>query len=141
MWINNHTRLPKERGQSRQPKLDLSGKRKPKWQPYQAYSHLYWETRLKAEIDPEYPVYVANVPLGEGTQSLLVFRNRRLRELLANETAAVKAEVEACRGKPVSIKDEEDLNEMLKMGLSEEECRENNRKMYVQSLTRCCCAD
>lgn len=140
MWINNHTRLPTGRGQSRLPKLDLSGKRKPKWQPYQAYSHLYWETRLKAEIDPEYPVYVASVPLGEGIQSLFVFRNRRLRERLVDETAAVKAEVEACRGNSVSIKDEEDLDEMLKMGLSEEECREHNRKMYVQSLICCCCA-
>lgn len=133
MWINNHTRLAT--GQGRQAKLDLSGKKKPKWQPYQAYSHLYWETRLKAEIDPEYPSYVAGVPVGGKIQSLFGFRNRRLRERLVDETEAVKAEVDACRGKPMSHKEEEELDEMLKKGLSEDEYHEHNRKMYVHCLT------
>lgn len=132
MWINNHTRLAT--GQGRQTKLDLSGKKKTKWQPYQAYSHLYWETRLKAEIDAEYPPYVASFAAGKRAQSLFAFRNRRLRERLANETEAVKAEVDAHRSKPMTQMEEEELDEMLKKGMSEADYHEHYRKMYVQCL-------
>lgn len=137
MWINNHTRLAT--GQGRQRRLDLSGKKKPKWQPYQAYSRLYWDTRLKDEIDPEYLPYVACVPLEGVAESLFAFRNRRLRERLANETEVVKAEVDTYRGKPMSRKEEQELDDMLKNGLSEEDYNEHKRKGYVLCLTGRCC--
>ena len=63
-----------------------------------AYSHLYYEKKLKQIITDDYADYLAALPLNEEGEKLFVFRNRRLRELYEAETDEVKAEVEALPG-------------------------------------------
>lgn len=124
MWINNHTRLAT--GQGCKARLNLLGKKKPKWQVYQVYSHLYWETRLKAEFNPEYPLYIAGVPTGGKIQPLFGFRDCCLQKQLVDGTEAIKAEVDACCDKPMTHKEEEELDKMLKKVLPEDKYHKHN---------------
>lgn len=120
-------------------KLDLSGKVKPKWQAYQAYSYLYYNAKLRAIIQPEYATYVAALPEGtEPAESLFAFRNRRLRELLELEPEDVKAAVEAQREKLPTIKEEQALERLMNEGLSEEGAKEALRTALVTACNIWC---
>jgi hypothetical protein len=82
--------------------LDLSAKR-PKLLPaFQAYSKLYYDSRLRPIVEGRWrEVYVQKNPDHDPAIPIppvdLVFRNKLLKNMLDNETAAVKAEVEANR--------------------------------------------
>lgn len=128
--MNNHTRPAK--GEGKPVKLDLSGKTKPKWQAYQAYSYLYYDAKLRDIIVPEYASYIAGLSEGAKADSLFAFRNRRLRELLELESDDVKANVNAQREKSPTIKEEQALEQMMSEGLSEEEAKEALRTASVQ---------
>lgn len=125
-FINNHTR--RATGAGRQTKLDLSGKKHPRWQLYQAYSHLYYKKKLRHLINDEYTVYLATLPTGIEPDKLFVFRNRRLRELYECESDDVKAEVEALRQKSPSLKEERAVEDMMDEGMSETAVHDALRK-------------
>lgn len=116
-------------------KLDLSGKTKPKWQAYQAYSYLYYDTRLRAVIVPEYTTYLAGLAEETKPESLFMFRNRRLRELLELEPDDVKSAVEEFRQKSPTLKDQETLERMMGEGLSEAAAKEAVRTALVAMLS------
>lgn len=131
-FVNNHTRPGK--GEGKPVKLDLSGKARPKWQAYQAYSYLYYNESLRGIIVPEYASYVAALPEGaEPAETLFTFRNRRLRELLELETDEVKAAVEEQRQKSPTMKEEKALERLTNEGLSEDEAKEALRTVLVST--------
>lgn len=109
-------------------KLDLSGRKKVKWQGYQAYSNLYYQSKLKNVVDEGYTDYCASLPLGENPESIFKWRNNKLRELYEAETDEVKAEVEVLRKKGGSVKDLAELDAMLAEGLSGDAIRQAIRK-------------
>jgi hypothetical protein len=82
----------------------LTGKRPKRWQPYQAYSRLYYDKKLHTEITNGFPDYIQGVPEGEKVDSLFKYRNRVLRVMLENESDDVKAEVAALCEKSVIVK-------------------------------------
>lgn len=127
-FINNHTRLPKDK--AHHTKLDLSGKKRSAWQQFQAYSHLYYEQKgLACIIKTQYENYLAELPVDTKVENLFAFRNRRLREMLEAESDEVKARVEEIRQKGITVKDEEALEKMLDKGMSEDEYYKMKRKM------------
>ena len=125
--MNNHTRSTSS-GEGRLKRLDLTGKKPRRWQPYQAYSHLYYHTKLRPIIVARYLEYLATVPAGAQPDSQFKHRNRQLRLMLEAETDEVKAEVTALCEKTLSIKEEEEVERMLAENLTEEEARETLRK-------------
>ena len=111
-------------------KLDLSGKKKNIWQPYQAFSHLYYEKRgLGPIIKREYEEYMAAALPDTKVEELFAFHNRRLREMLAVAGDDVEQEVERTRQKGVTVKEEEALKKMLDERMSEDEYCKMKRKM------------
>lgn len=126
-WINNHTRKTSS-GDGKLKLLDLSGKKKKRWQPYQAYSHLYYKTRLRSVITNAYIEYLVGVSDGEEADSLFKFRNRELRALLENETIEVKAEVDLLCENSVTAQEEAEVEALLNEHLSEAEVKEVLRK-------------
>ena len=114
-FINNHTRVMKTKGHHQ--KLDLSGKKKNVWQPYQAFSHLYYKKGLGPSIKREYEEYVAVALPDIKVEEPFVFHNRQLCEMLAVESDDVKQEVEQTRQKGVMVKEEEVLKKMLDEGM------------------------
>ena len=126
-WINNHTRKTSS-GDGKLKPLDLSGKKKKRWQPYQAYSHLYYKRRLRSIITNAYIEYLVEVPDGEEADSLFKFRNRALRSMLENETSEVKAEVDLLCKNSVSAQEEAEVEALLNENLSEVEVKEVLRK-------------
>jgi hypothetical protein len=126
-WINNHTRKTLS-GEGKPKLLNLSGKKRKRWQPYQAYSHLYYKARLRSVITNGYIEYIGGMPDGEEADSLFKFGNRELRAMLENETSEVKAEVNALCEKSVSLQDEAEVEAMLSENLTEAEVREALRK-------------
>jgi hypothetical protein len=93
-WINNHTRKTSS-GEGKTKLLDLSGKAARRWQPYQAYSHLYYDTKLRPLVTNAYIEYRDGLPNGKHPDSLFKFQNHQLRVMLDNETSEVKALVMA----------------------------------------------
>ena len=126
-WINNHTRKTSS-GDGKLKPLDLSGKKKKHWQPYQAYSHLYYKRRLRSIITNAYIEYLVEVPDGEEADSLFKFRNRALRSMLENETSEVKAEVDLLCKNSVSAQEEAEVEALLNENLSKVEVKEVLRK-------------
>jgi hypothetical protein len=129
-WINNHTRKTSS-GEGKSKLLDLSGKAARRWQPYQAYSRLYYDTKLRPIITNAYIEYREKVPDGEQVDSLFKFRNRELRAMLENETSEVKAQVDTLCQNSVTIKEEAEVEKMLNEDLTEEEIKEALRKKSV----------
>ena len=127
-FINNHTRITKTKGHCQ--KLDLSGKKKSIWQPYQAFSHLYYEKRgLGPIIKREYEEYIAAALPDTKVKELFAFHNRQLHEMLAVAGDDIKQEVKWTRQKGVTVKQEEALKKMLDEGMSEDEYCKMKRKM------------
>lgn len=125
--MNNHTRSTSS-GKGRPKRLDLTGKKPKRWQPYQAYSRLYYAMRLRSIIAAEYLEYLATVPDGEEPYSQFKHRNRQLRLMLEEETDEVKAEVAAMCEAAVSIKEEAEVEEMLGENVTEDEAKSALRK-------------
>lgn len=79
-------------------------------QPWQAYLNKFQDTKLKAEIDDAWEEHLKEVLEGEKPQKTkFEIRNNVTRKLFADETAAVKQEVEEHRLKMMSSEDESDL--------------------------------
>jgi hypothetical protein len=110
-WINNHTRKTSS-GEGKQKLLDLSDKKKQRWQPYQAYSRLYYD-KLRPIINNAYLDYSEGLDDGKEADSLFKFQNRELRAHLEKETSEVKAEVEAMCEKSVTLREEEEIDALL----------------------------
>ncbi|KAI0038271.1 hypothetical protein FA95DRAFT_1457673, partial [Auriscalpium vulgare] len=89
-WYNNHTRGAHSRSASgARGVIDLTGRLSRRLAPYQTYQTLYWASKLQAIVEPEWKKFLETTP-GEKPSGALAFRNRRCRELLAEETDEVK---------------------------------------------------
>lgn len=121
---------------SKPTKLDLSGKKKNKWQHSQAYSHLYYHSKLKAIVDEEYAEYCTSLPLDVEPEKIFTWRNRRVRELYENESDDVKAEVEELRNKSTpSTKEMKAVDDMLQEGLPFNVIQASMRKRSANTHT------
>jgi hypothetical protein len=121
-WMNNHTRNTSS-GEGKQKKLDLSGKKAKRWQPYQAYSRLYYRTKLRSIITDNYIEYLAGISVGEEPDSLFKYRNNQLRVMLEAETDEVKEEVAEMCEKSVSAREEAEVEKMLSENFTEEDVK------------------
>jgi hypothetical protein len=125
--MNNHTRTT-SLGKGRLERLDLTGKKPRRWQPYQAYSRLYYTTKLRPIIAAGYLEYLTAMPAGKEPESQFKYRNHQLRLMLEEETDEVKAEVAELCEKTVSMKEEAEVEEMLNENITEDEGRRALRK-------------
>jgi hypothetical protein len=125
--MNNHTRSTSS-GEGRLKRLDLTGKKPRRWQPYQAYSRLYYTTKLRPIIAAGYLEYLIALPAGEEPDSQFKYRNRQLRLMLEEETDEVKAEVAELCEKTVSMREEAEVEEMLNENITKDEARSALRK-------------
>ena len=125
--MNNHTQNTSS-GEGKTKILDLTGKKAKRWQPYQAYSHLYYKSTLRPIIVERYVEYLAGVLVGEEPDSLFKFRNSQLRIMLENETSEVKAAVAAMCEKSVSVREEAEINAMLNENFMDEDVQIALRK-------------
>ena len=75
--------------------MKITGKTK-KLQPFQAYTKLYHESKLKAIIEEKFKEHQENVPQAE-QKARFAFATSLTKEMYASETDKVKAEVEAYR--------------------------------------------
>ena len=87
-----------------------------KWQPVQAFSHLYYHS-LKDQLTEEYTVYCALLPVGQELEALLSWRNRRLKELYDKAEHDVKAAVDKLRAGDASVADIKAVEDLLAEGL------------------------
>ena len=124
--MNNHTRKTSS-GEGKHSRLDLTGKKPKRWQPYQAYSHLYYD-KLRPTINSGYLAYIRDVPEGEKVDSLFKYRNQTLRAMLEQESSAVKAEVEARCNRTMSTKEEAEIEALMNENVSEDDIKEALRK-------------
>ena len=81
--------------------LKLSTKSR-RLQPFQAYSRLYYDTKLKPIIDEKYKEYTETVPEDE-QKTRFVFSAALTKTLFEAETEEVKREVEEFRKKQESL--------------------------------------
>ena len=125
--MNNHTRSTSS-GEGRLKRLDLTGKKLKRWQPYQAYSRLYYVSKLRPIISAGYLEYLATLPAGEEPNSQFKYRNHQLRLMLEEETDEVKAEVKEMCERTVTMKEEAEVEEMLNENIPEDEARSALRK-------------
>jgi hypothetical protein len=98
-WYFNHSRSTTSGSDTRNV-LKLQGSNRI-LQPFQAYSQLYYELKIKPIIDKKYKEHLETVPFDE-QKSAFAFRARVTKELLEAETEEVKREVEEYRRKKVS---------------------------------------
>lgn len=100
-------------------------------QPFQAYSQLYYDKKLKKIIDEEYEKHTGQYPADSAErQSRFIFSTSLTKKLLDEETAKVKAEVETYRkeqavSKEIKLEDSGDDEDAL----SEEKRQEMNQQM------------
>jgi hypothetical protein len=95
--------------------LDLSAKKSKKPQDWQAYSHIYWDTKLKEAVADEWEVHkqtALDKAVAEDTDepnfpenAPFLFRNEVIRKLFREESDDVKAEVEKYRDKFTNSED------------------------------------
>jgi hypothetical protein len=100
-WYFNHSRTTTSGSDTRNV-LKLQGSSRI-LQPFQAYSQLYYESKLKPIIDEKYKVHLETVPFDK-QKTAFAFRAAETKELLEAETEEVKREVEEYRRKKVSDK-------------------------------------
>jgi len=67
---------------------------KRKLQSHQAYSRLYYDTKLKSVVEARYKQHIDETPKGRQKKQI-VFAAQVVKELFKAETDEVKAEVEA----------------------------------------------
>ena len=87
-----------------------------KWQPVQAFLHLYYHS-LKDQLTEEYTVYCALLPVGQEPEALLSWRNQRLKELYDKAEHDVKAAVDKLRAGDASVADIKAVEGLLAEGL------------------------
>jgi hypothetical protein len=121
-WMNNHTRSTST-GEGKQKILDLTGRKAKRWQPYQAYSHLYYKDKLRPIIVTGYLEYLATVLTGEEPDSVFKYRNSQLRRMLEDESDEVKAEVAALCERTLTVREEEEVERMLNENFTEEDAK------------------
>ncbi|KAI0037480.1 hypothetical protein FA95DRAFT_1506931 [Auriscalpium vulgare] len=93
-WFNNKSRTASS-GSGGKRVLDLTGRTaRRRLAPYQTYQTLYWTSKLQAIVEPEWQEHLDTTP-GETASGALAFRNRRCRELLAEESDEVRNQVAA----------------------------------------------
>jgi hypothetical protein len=128
-WFHNHTR-GSSGGTDARNTLKLSTKSRT-LQPFQAYSRLYYEIKLKDVINVEFEEHTKTVPKHE-QKTRFVFSTALTKTLYEAETEEVKKEVEVYRKKQTSscaIKLEEDEGEDDPM--DEDELDERNQQMQA----------
>lgn len=120
----------------------MGAERKPrqKLQPVQAYSLMFWESRLRDIVEPRWHAHLAANP-HLTKKDRLAFQNRLLLEMLRNETASVREDVEQFRQLKASadgVGEDEGMGEILEgeEGLQEEERvrRQNAREIQAYVL-------
>lgn len=126
-WIQNYAKKAVSTVEKRPAKLDLSGRKKMKWQPVQAFSHLYYHS-LKDQLTEEYTVYCALLPVGQEPEALLSWRNRRLKELYDKAEHDVKAAVDKLRAGDASVADIKAVEDLLAEGLLADDILKSVRK-------------
>jgi len=97
-------------------------------QPTQAYSRLYYNSKLKEIVNKEYKEHTDNTPKDQ-QEKCIAFAAKLVEKLLNEETDEVKAKVEAYRKKgildaAITFDDDDGENSMRK-----EEEKERNKKM------------
>jgi hypothetical protein len=116
-WFNNHSRAHGGELTSRAKVLDLTKKKKKKLQITQAYSALYYDSKLKDIIADRWNDHCASQPgCVEGKKVSLpniAFRNKVIREAYEEETQEVKDEVEAYRNQSEESSDDDIEGEEL----------------------------
>ena len=120
--MNNHTHNTST-GEGKQKMLDLTGRKAKRWQPYQAYSHLYYKQKLHPIIIAGYLEYLTTVPAGEEPDSVFKYRNSQLRRMLEEEADKVKANVAALCDKTLTVREEEEVERMLNENFTEEDAK------------------
>ena len=100
--------------------LDLSAKQPKKRQDWQAHSHLYWNGKLKQEVQGEWDAHKKTMLEKAATENAklptfpdgapLSFRNKVVQRLFATESPEVRDEVEKFRnGSTVADKLDKDV--------------------------------
>lgn len=107
--------------------MDLSGRKKLKWQPVQAFSHLYYHS-FKEQLTDEYTEYCALLPVGKAPEVLLSWRNRRIKELYNEASAEAKAAVGKLRATDASPGELKEVEDFLAEGLSADDVLKAVRK-------------
>ena len=119
-WFNNHTR-ESYAGHKKNKILDLTMKKQKLLPDWQAYSQLYYETRLKDVVAAEWPDEQARIleqkENGEDAQNTptvppLWFRNKVIRAEYLIETDEVKEEVEKYRKSLLNNSEPENEDDM-----------------------------
>jgi hypothetical protein len=103
--------------------LDLTGRKAKRWQPYQAYSHLYYKQKLRPLIVAGYLEYLTTVSTGKEADSVFKYRNSQLRHMLEDELDEVKAEVAALCERTLMVREEEEVERMLDENFTEEDVK------------------
>ena len=116
-WIQNYAKKVVSMIEKRPAKLNLSGQKKMKWQPVQAFLHLYHHS-LKDQLMEEYTVYCALLPVSKELEALLSWRNQRLKELYDKAEHDVKVAVDKLRAGDASVADIKAVEDLLAKRLS-----------------------
>ena len=99
-WFKNHSRASASSGEGRRSLLDLRAKRHRKLSLLQAYSKLYYDSKVKLIVEErwkeEHVDYMRKNPNLTASARIppLKFRNEVTQEMLDDESAEVKREVE-----------------------------------------------
>ncbi|TDL22045.1 hypothetical protein BD410DRAFT_803858 [Rickenella mellea] len=98
-WFSNHGRKSNfHRPSTRIKVLKLRQKKASKKSPWQVYSGLYYNNKLKPVIDHQYTEHVEKSKADNTEpEKAIAFRNRLIKEAYEAESDAVKAEVEVAR--------------------------------------------
>lgn len=106
-------------------------KRRQKLQPTQAYSELYYESKLRTTIVAEWEAKLESEP-DLRSKDALAYRNMRLKQLLEEESDDVKAEVEHYR---MAVPDDESkASPMLLPGEEELDVDEQTRRIAARDV-------
>lgn len=108
----------------------LDQKRRQKLQATQAYSELYWKSKLKTIVEADWKTKLQNEP-EIPKKTYLAFMNMRVREIYEAEPDVVKAEVEHYRNVETS---DADLNSVLLLSEAELEENEKTRRIAAREV-------
>lgn len=109
----------------------LDQKRRQKLQATQAYSELYWKSKLKTIVEADWKTKLQNEP-EIPKKTYLAFMNMRVREIYEAKPDVVKAEVEHYRS--VEEPCDTDLNSMLLLSEAELEENEKTRRIAAREV-------
>ena len=106
-WFNNHSRgMAAAVGSERRPKpLNLVERPTKKLSFVQAYTKLYYQSKLKPIVDEAWKQHIAENPGEVGRGDRLKHRNKLIGELFHDEAKEVKQRVEQCREEGIASDD------------------------------------